>query len=200
MVQTVKDEWAPLSAGFMLTSIIGFLVSIWLIMDLSTSWGFTFAFFFVIMFLASLISMTKAEPIPEHMDHLAIHNPEKAYKPFLKKKKQIPVPEKKVKWYDPIFFLYLFVWVYYIFHYFYGTLPYTHMSLAIGFLAFTVLFAVLFLVDIFSDEFLPTWEQVVFAIVIIVSAGYGAYFFPVAGIGLLIYYVHMKILLFSSKN
>jgi hypothetical protein len=55
-------RYAPLSSGFMLTSILGFFVSIWLVMDWSEKWGFTFATFFVIAFLASIISMTKADP------------------------------------------------------------------------------------------------------------------------------------------
>lgn len=191
MVRKIKDEWAPLSAGFMLTSILGFFISIWLVMDLSATWGFTFAFFFVIMFVASLISMTKAEPVPEHMDTLAIHEPHKAYLPH--SRKLVEESDRGVKWYEPTFFLYLATWVYYIFHYFNGTIDYTNVYLAISFLAFTILFAVLFLVDIFSKESMYTWEQAVLALIIIVSAGYGVYFFPISAVGLLIYYVHMKI-------
>ncbi len=190
LARKIKDEWAPLSAGFMLTSILGFFISIWLIMDLSVTWGFTFTLFFVIMFIASLISMTKAEPVPEHMDTLAIHEPEKAYVPH--NKKLVDDVDKKIKWYEPTFFLYVATWFYYIFHYFNGTIDYTNMYLAICFLAFTIFFAILFLVDIFSRESMYTWEQAIFALIIMVSAGYGAYFFPIAGIGLLIYYLHMK--------
>ena len=193
MVKKIKDEWAPLSAGFMLTSILGFIISIWLIMDFSTTWGFTFTFFFIIMFFASMISMTKAEPIPEHMDQLAIHEHEKAYKPHLKQK-QSPKQRKKFYWYEPIFLLYLVIWAYFIFHYFNSTLDYTPINLAIAFLAFTVFFGVLFLVDVFSHEILPTWEQAVFAILIIVSVGYAIYFVPIAAVGSLIYYLHMKLL------
>ncbi len=186
----IKDEWAPLSAGFMLTSILGFFISIWFIMDLSATWGFTFTLFFIIMFLASLISMTKAEPRPDHMDTLAIHNHEKAYAPFLKKVE--PHPPSKMRWYEPTFFLFLAVWVYYIFQYARGTIDLTNVYLAIVFLAFTFLFAILLLVEIFSRESMYTWEQVVFALIIVVTAGYGVYFFPIAGSGLLIYYVVMK--------
>jgi len=57
----------------MAVSIIGFLISIWLIWGWSPSWGFAFAAICVIMFFASVISMSKAEPIPEHMDELAMH-------------------------------------------------------------------------------------------------------------------------------
>lgn len=67
-------QYYPLSAGFMAISIIGFFVSIWFVMGISESWGFTLTLFCIIMFLASVISMTKAEPIQEHMEHLAIHD------------------------------------------------------------------------------------------------------------------------------
>ena len=51
---------APLSGGYMLTSIIGFLVSAFYVMPSSVTWGFTFVLFFTLMFVASLISMTYA--------------------------------------------------------------------------------------------------------------------------------------------
>lgn len=51
----------PLSGGYMLTSIIGFLISIYLISPvISRTWGFAFVLFFTLMFVASLISMTYA--------------------------------------------------------------------------------------------------------------------------------------------
>ena len=48
----------PLSSGFMLTSSIGFIISIFYVYPASKHWGFTFVLFFVLMFVASLISMT----------------------------------------------------------------------------------------------------------------------------------------------
>jgi hypothetical protein len=48
----------------MVTSIVGFFVSIYFVMSLSKTWGFTFTLFFVMMFIASLISMTYA-PVAE---------------------------------------------------------------------------------------------------------------------------------------
>ena len=52
---------APLSAGFMLTAIVGFLISIFFVVpQLSLKWGFTLVLFFVLMFVASVISMTYA--------------------------------------------------------------------------------------------------------------------------------------------
>ena len=51
----------PLSASYMMTSIVGFLISAFYILPLvSYKWGFTFVLFFSLMFVASLISMTYA--------------------------------------------------------------------------------------------------------------------------------------------
>jgi len=49
---------APLSGGFMITSIVGFLISAIYVYPQSTTWGFTFGVFFALMFVASMISMT----------------------------------------------------------------------------------------------------------------------------------------------
>ncbi len=51
---------APLSGGYMLTSIVGFLISAFYVMPQSRTWGFTLVIFFSLMFVASLISMTYA--------------------------------------------------------------------------------------------------------------------------------------------
>lgn len=86
MAWSRRIHFAPLSSTFMLVSMLGFILSVWLIMDWSESWGFTFALMFVLMFIASIISMSNAEPIDEHLDHLSIHEPHKAYKKTRKKK------------------------------------------------------------------------------------------------------------------
>ncbi|MGV8150873.1 MAG: hypothetical protein ACP5NV_04045 [Candidatus Woesearchaeota archaeon] len=79
-------RYAHLSAGFMLTSIIGFLISIFFVTKLSETWGFTFMIFFAIMFVASMISMTKAPYTEkEYQDELGIH--EKIAKKTWRKKK-----------------------------------------------------------------------------------------------------------------
>lgn len=66
---------APLSGGYMITSIVGFLISAFYIMPKSSSWGFTFVLFFVLMFIASLISMTCASgDWPLKMDRKKIKN------------------------------------------------------------------------------------------------------------------------------
>ncbi|HII16708.1 TPA: hypothetical protein HA361_02220 [Candidatus Woesearchaeota archaeon] len=59
------NRLVPLSGGFMLTSIVGFLISAVFIygneaIPKSKAWGFTFALFFAAMFVAALISMTYA--------------------------------------------------------------------------------------------------------------------------------------------
>lgn len=78
-------KFAHLSAGFMLTSIIGVLVSFYFIMKISNTWGFTFALFFGLMFVASIISMTHAPySKAEYQEELAIHN--KSLKKSVKKK------------------------------------------------------------------------------------------------------------------
>jgi len=55
-----KLNFAPLPSSFMLTAIIGFLISVLLVYPYSMQWGFAFATVFVFMFAASLISMTHA--------------------------------------------------------------------------------------------------------------------------------------------
>lgn len=48
----------PLSSSFMVTAIIGFIISWIYVYPRSPSWGFTFMLFFMIMIIAALISMT----------------------------------------------------------------------------------------------------------------------------------------------
>ena len=55
---------APLSGGFMITSIVGFIASLMFVYKVSAAWGMAFMIFFVIMFVASIISMTRA-PLSE---------------------------------------------------------------------------------------------------------------------------------------
>ena len=55
---------APLSGGFMITSIVGFIASLMFVYKISAAWGMAFMIFFVIMFVASMISMTGA-PVSE---------------------------------------------------------------------------------------------------------------------------------------
>ena len=62
MKQKIKlvYETVPLSGGFMLTSMLGFLVvTVYTFYGrLPATWGFTFDLIFVIMFIASVLSIT----------------------------------------------------------------------------------------------------------------------------------------------
>lgn len=53
---------APLKSSFMLASMLGFMISIVYTAygRINTDWGFTLGFVFALMFIASMISMTKA--------------------------------------------------------------------------------------------------------------------------------------------
>jgi len=51
---------APLPASFMLMSMVGYLGSVLLVFPISHSFGFAFALVFIMMFIASVISMTYA--------------------------------------------------------------------------------------------------------------------------------------------
>jgi ABC-type polysaccharide/polyol phosphate export permease len=57
----------PLSSGFMLTSIVGAIISAMYVYPKSASFGFAFFLFFVLMFIAALVSMTLA-PIEAEFD------------------------------------------------------------------------------------------------------------------------------------
>jgi hypothetical protein len=64
----------PFSSGFMLTSILGFFISVFFVMKISLTWGFTFALVFVIFFVSSVVSMSHIEAEDrEAMDKLAMH-------------------------------------------------------------------------------------------------------------------------------
>ena len=71
------NKHVPLTSGFMLTSIIGFFVSAFFVVQIDLSWGFTFSLFFVIMFIASVISMSKIEAEDKYaLEQLDIHHKE----------------------------------------------------------------------------------------------------------------------------
>ena len=54
----VLSNVAPLKGGYMITSIVGFIISTLYVFPKSNSWGFAFTMFFTLMFVASMISMT----------------------------------------------------------------------------------------------------------------------------------------------
>ncbi len=53
---------APLKTSFLVTSMIGFLVSVLYIPKMSTTWAFTFGLVFTLMFVASMIAMVRGTP------------------------------------------------------------------------------------------------------------------------------------------
>lgn len=63
-----KKEYniAPLSGGFMITSIVGFFISAIYVYPRSHPWGFTFAVFFTLMFVSAMISMTYSPVEPKY--------------------------------------------------------------------------------------------------------------------------------------
>ncbi len=53
---------APLKTSFLLTSMIGFLISAIYIPQFSKTWAFAFGIIFTLMFVASMISMMRGTP------------------------------------------------------------------------------------------------------------------------------------------
>ena len=49
----------PLSSGFMLTSIIGFIVAMYYIYPQSKTWGFTLALFFMIVVVVVILASSR---------------------------------------------------------------------------------------------------------------------------------------------
>ncbi len=58
--QPQKWHATPLKGSFMAFSILGFFVTAYLVYPMSQSYGVAFMIVFIAMFIASLISMTKA--------------------------------------------------------------------------------------------------------------------------------------------
>jgi len=57
----------PLHGSFMVTAMVGFIISLLYIYRQlgNRTWGFTFMLFFALMFIASIISMTYSPVMPE---------------------------------------------------------------------------------------------------------------------------------------
>ncbi len=60
--QASGRKWAPLSVGFMVASMVGFFVSVLYVQKFSVPMAVAFAVVFACMFLASMISMSRASP------------------------------------------------------------------------------------------------------------------------------------------
>lgn len=74
MVKHIVEQ--PLSSTFMLVSMLGFLMSMFIVWPLSVTWGFTFAFTFMLFFFAAVYNFTHAED----EDYLAVHEPHRHLK------------------------------------------------------------------------------------------------------------------------
>ncbi|HIH12629.1 TPA: hypothetical protein HA242_02810 [Candidatus Woesearchaeota archaeon] len=63
----LPSRWhaVPLKGSFMLTAILGFLISAYYVYPLNFNYGITFMLVFAVMFIASVVSMTKAPIINE---------------------------------------------------------------------------------------------------------------------------------------
>ena len=53
-------KYVPLNSSFLAVSIIGFFVSVIYVSDYSVNWAFAMGLVFVLMFIASIITMEKA--------------------------------------------------------------------------------------------------------------------------------------------
>lgn len=89
---------APLNATFMLSAILGFLISVMYIKKLSLSWAIAFAIVFAIMIISSLISMVRAPVSGQLMPNLE-RDLQKKEPTFAGIEKQLPkaMPTNKKK-------------------------------------------------------------------------------------------------------
>lgn len=182
----MKESWVPLSSGFMATSIIGFFVALWAF-DWSTNggltWGFTFMLFFLIMFFASIISMTKAEPIPEHMEELAIHEHykhrtrEAEFKGLLNKLSEGPKEKNHIIWQDFVLLLYAAFYVYYIAMALSYPAFIATSILAIPFFVLTGVIIIWMIIDAITSEKLGLLGKTVFTLVMIIFGGLGVFIY-----------------------
>ena len=68
--KTKKRSWipAPLPTSFILTAILGFVISAWWVFPESFNWGIAFMILFTLMFITSIINMTKAPAVPQYKE------------------------------------------------------------------------------------------------------------------------------------
>lgn len=60
IIKVSRWHAAPLKGSFMVTAILGFLISAYYVYPVSSSFGAACMLIFIAMFIASLISMTRA--------------------------------------------------------------------------------------------------------------------------------------------
>lgn len=64
-------KMTPLPHEYMLIGVIGFFVSVFLINDWSRTWAFAFGLFFLLLVIASLVSMMGSEIDEDSLDLIA---------------------------------------------------------------------------------------------------------------------------------
>ncbi len=65
-----KKFWvpAPLPSSFMLTAILGLIISALWVFPMSYTWGITFLIFFSLMFITSIINMSRAPAVAQYQE------------------------------------------------------------------------------------------------------------------------------------
>ena len=190
-----RTTWAPLHSSFMAISIIGFFVSIWLFdwsTNLGLQWGFTFMIFFLMMFIASVISMSKAEATEEHMEHLAVHenyNKKREQGDFHHIIKTLHV--KKLPrtwiWQDIIILVYGLFSLYYTITAYANVNVIQNIGLAVlAVIAINLFISILMIIDATSSEKLTTIGATIWVIVLGISI------IVAPGIGPAIYYAYRR--------
>lgn len=86
---------APLNSAFMLTAILGFLISVMYVRKLSVTWAIAFGLVFFLMIIAALISMIEAPVRGQLMPKLEKETREKDYVLEIINKKYKKKPKKK---------------------------------------------------------------------------------------------------------
>ena len=90
---------APLNASFMVTAILGLLISVIYVRKLSLTWAFAFSLVFIIMIISALISMVQAPvkgQLMPKLEKIAAEEP-KIRKVIPKKSKAKKKAKKKKK-------------------------------------------------------------------------------------------------------
>jgi hypothetical protein len=129
------------------------------------------------MFISSFVSMTKAEPISEHMEVLAIHEPKR-----IPKRKDHSPHFTGVHWYEPLLILYTALWVFFFYMTAAGKVGELNQAFTVLFLLITVVLMVFFIVDAISSDRLTRWEQLIFTVILVFTAG----------AGIIIYYIYKR--------
>lgn len=184
-------RWAPVSSSFMAVSIIGFIVSLYILnlgYEITFKWGVTLILFFVMMFIASVISVSKAEPIPSHMDELAIHEHHKRRRTdakfhllHQKLEDNINPPKKGYTWQDTVMILFTLMTIYSIVMTMINPLS-VMTTISHIILAITFAFVIYSIIDIFSSQKLGLFLAIIFTILVIM----------LGGIGVIIFYIYRK--------